>query len=68
MDLDPYTPSFEEYQSKIRRAYEDFWKYKRELERHYPAGPNKIWDFDDENLCMRKLKLENQEWEPYGEF
>ena len=68
MDSDPYFPTFDEYQKKIRRAYEDFWKFKRELEYYYPAGPNRIWDFDDENMCMRKLKLENQEWEPYSEF
>jgi hypothetical protein len=67
MDLDPFTPTFKEYQKKIRRAYEDFWKYKNELERYFPAGPNKIWDFDDENMCMRKLKLPDCEWEKFEE-
>ena len=68
MELDPFIPTFDEYQKKIRRAYEDFWQFKRELEQYYPAGPNKIWDFNDETMSMRKLKIETQEWEPYSEF
>lgn len=68
MDLDPYQPNFEELQRRIKKAYEDFHRWKKELQRYYPAGRNKIWVFDDENMCMRKLVLPQNEWEPYSEF
>ena len=68
MEIDPYIPTFEEYQKKIRRSYEDFWQFKRELDQYYPAGPNKIWDYDDESSSMRRVSLPEMEWEPYGEF
>jgi len=37
----------------------------KEFKHYYPAGEGFIWEFDDEKMTMRKLKLENQEWEPY---
>lgn len=68
MDLDPYQPNFEEYQRRIKKSYEDFLRWTKEFKHYHPAGEGFVWEFDDEKMCMRKLKTETQEWEPYGEF
>ena len=65
MDLDPYQPTFDEYQRRIKKSYEDFLRWTKEFKHYHSAGEGYIWEFDDEKMCMRKLKIENHEWEPY---
>lgn len=60
-------PDFLWLQNIAAEYFEEFQQALNETRRMFPLGENEKWEWDDENLKIRRIKLPEMEWLPFEE-
>lgn len=61
------TNDFQYLQDHAANSFESFLYCLEQVRKLYPLPGGQMWEWDDENLTFRKVKLPEMEWLPFEE-
>lgn len=61
------TTDFQYLQDHAANSFKSFLDCLKDVREIYPLPDGQIWEWDDENMKFRKVKLPECEWLPFEE-
>lgn len=58
---------FKDLENRAAQSFHTFLHLMNDVRKTFPLPENERWEWDDEKLVFRRVKLPDMEWLPYEE-